>query len=147
MSKLAANWWTFFQILPVRLWLPSDPQSASTSRHRVMLIYMSAGFPVFFGSLVVGLHFLLVMCLGLACLVIVVLIPIYASRGRFHIPGYVGLAFLTFAIGLLLGRTAGARAVTGTVAGLFLSIVFFLLIATALGSILALFFYSHPPEV
>jgi hypothetical protein len=112
-----------------------------------MLVRMSAGFPAFFGSLVVGLHLILVVSLTLACLLIVVLIPIYASRGKFHIPGYVGLAFLTFAIGLILGRAAGARAVTGTIAGLFLSIVFFLLIATSLGSILALFFYSHPPEV
>ena len=112
-----------------------------------MLVPMSAGFPVFFGSMAVGLHFLSVTSLVLACLLIVVLIPTYASRGKFHIPGYVGLAFLTFAIGLLLGRTAGARAVTGTIAGLLLSIVFFLLVATSLGSILALFFYSHPPEV
>jgi hypothetical protein len=112
-----------------------------------MLVCMSAGFPAFFGSMVVGLHFLLVISLALACLLIVVLIPTYASRGKFHIPGYIGLAFLTFVIGLLLGRAAGARAVTGTIAGLFLSIVFFLLIATALGSILALFFYSHPSEV
>ena len=112
-----------------------------------MLVRMSAKFPAFFGSMVVERHLLLVVSLALTCLVIVVLIPIYASRGKFHIPGYVGLAFLTFAIGLLLGRTAGARAVTGTIAGLLLSIAFFLLIATALGSILALFFYSHPPEV
>jgi hypothetical protein len=112
-----------------------------------MLVCMSAGFPAFFGSTVVGLHFLLATSLALTCLLIIVLIPTYASRGKFHIPGYVGLAFLTFAIGLLLGRTAGARAVTGTIAGLLLSIAFFLLIATALGSILALFFYSHPPEV
>jgi hypothetical protein len=112
-----------------------------------MLVRMSAGFPALFGSMVVGLHFLLVMSLALACLVIVVLIPTYASKGKFHIPGYVGLALLTFAIGLLLGRMAGGRAVTGTIAGLLLSIVFFLLIATALGSILALFFYNHPPEV
>ena len=112
-----------------------------------MLVRMFTGSPAFFGSRVVGLHVPLIVSLALACLFIVVLIPIYASRGKFHVPGYVGLAFLTFAIGLLLGRMAGARAVTGTIAGLFLSIVFFLLIATALGSILALFFYSHPPEV
>ena len=132
---------------PVRLSPPSDPQSPSTRRHGVMLVRMFTGSPAFFGSRVVGLHVPLVVSLALICLSIVVLIPIYASRGKFHIPGYVGVAFLSFAIGLLLGRMAGARAVTGTIAGLFLSIVFFLLIATALGSILALLFYSHPPEV
>ena len=90
---------------------------------------------------------LLIAGLVLVCAAIVVAIPVCASRGKLHVPGYVGLALLSFVIGLVLARIAGARAVTGTIAGLLLSIAFFLLIATALGSILALFFYSHPPEV
>jgi len=84
--------------------------------------------------------------LGLACLAIVVAIPFAAARAKLHLPGYVGLAFLTSALGLLFGRISGARAVTGTIAGFSLSILFFLLMATAVGSVLALFFYRHPPE-
>jgi hypothetical protein len=87
-----------------------------------------------------------VVPLGLACLAIVVAIPFAAARAKLHIPGYVGLAFLACAVGLLFGRISGARAVTGTIAGLILSILFFLLMATAVGSVLALFFFRHPPE-
>jgi hypothetical protein len=103
-------------------------------------------FPVLVSSVLSRPHFPLVVSLTLACAVIVVTIPICASRGKLHVPGYAGLAFLAFAIGLLLGRIAGARAVAGTIAGVLVSVVFFLLIATALGSILALFFYRHPPD-
>jgi hypothetical protein len=108
---------------------------------------MVSQFSAFPSSVLGGPQFPLVVSLTLACAVIVMTIPICASRGKLHIPGYVGLAFLAFAIGLLLGRIASTRAVTGTIAGVILSIVFFLLIATALGSVLALFFYRHPPEV
>jgi hypothetical protein len=82
----------------------------------------------------------------LACLGVLVAVPVAAARGKLHVPGYVGLAFLAFAIALLFGWIAGARGVTGTIAGLSLSILFFLLMATAAGCVLALFFYRHPPE-
>jgi len=59
---------------------------------------------------------------------------------------YVGLTFLSFAIALFLGRVAGVRAISGTTVGVLLSIAFFLLIAAAVGCIVALFFYRHPPE-
>jgi hypothetical protein len=87
-----------------------------------------------------------VLPLGLACLAIIAAIPFAAARAKLHIPGYVGLAFLSCAAGLLFGRISGARAVTGTITGLFLSILFFLLMAAAVGCVLALFFYRHPPE-
>jgi len=103
-------------------------------------------FPALLSAVLGGPQFPLVISLTVACAVVLVTIPICASRGKLHVPGYVGLAFLAFAIGLLLGRIAGTRAVAGTIAGVLLSIVFFLLIATALGSVLALFFYRHPPE-
>lgn len=83
----------------------------------------------------------------LACLSVIVGIPFAAARGKLHIPGYAGLAFLAFAIALLVGRIAGVHGITGTTSGLFLSILFFLLVATAVGSVLALFFYRQPPEV
>jgi hypothetical protein len=88
----------------------------------------------------------IVVPLLLVCLGVLVAMPVAAARGKLHVPGYVGLAFLAFALGLLLGRISGARAVTGTIAGLALSILFFLLMATAVGSVLALFFYRHRPE-
>jgi hypothetical protein len=93
-----------------------------------------------------GPRLALLVPLSLACLVVLVFLPCAANRGKLHVPGYVGLAFLTCAFGLLFGRISGVRGVVGTLAGLFLSILFFLLMATAVGSVLALFFYRHRPE-
>lgn len=87
----------------------------------------------------------IVIPLILACLAILVLIPLAASRGKYHIPGYAGIALLASLIALLFGRTAGAQGIAGSVTGIFLSIVFFLLIAVAVGAILALFCHRHPP--
>jgi hypothetical protein len=68
-----------------------------------------------------------------------------ATRGKLHIPGYVGIALFAFAGGLIFGKLAGFNRVASSPAGPILSIVFFLLIAVAVGSILALFFYRDPP--
>lgn len=87
----------------------------------------------------------LVIPLAAACVAIVVAIPVGALRGKLHIPGYAGLAFLAFAIAFIFGRIAGVRGVTG-ILGVCVSIVFFLLMATALGSLLALFFYRQRSE-
>lgn len=89
---------------------------------------------------------LVILPLAAACIAVVIAIPAAAARARLHIPGYVGLAFLSFALALLLGWLSGAHAIAGTPTGLLLSIVFFLLIAAAVGSVVALFFYRHPPE-
>jgi lysylphosphatidylglycerol synthetase-like protein (DUF2156 family) len=87
-----------------------------------------------------------VVPLAIACCAVIVAIPLSAFRGRLHIPGYVGLAFLTFALGLLVGKLSGTHAIAGTPSGIALSLLFFLLIAIAVGSVLALFFYRDPPE-
>ena len=87
-----------------------------------------------------------VVPLALSSFAILIAVPWAAARGKLHIPGYVGLAFLTFAIALLLGRIAGARAITGTIVGVLLSVAFFLLIAAAVGCVVALFFYRQPPD-
>ena len=87
-----------------------------------------------------------VMPLILGCLSIVVVISWAAAGGKLHIPGYAGLAFLTFAIAFLLGRVTGARGITGTTAGVFVTFAFFLLVAAGVGCILALFFYRDSPE-
>jgi hypothetical protein len=78
------------------------------------------------------------------CVAIVTAIPVAAARRKLHIPGYVGLAFLAFVIALLAGKFSGRAGITGTSSGVFLSILFFFLMATAVGSVVALFFYRHP---
>lgn len=76
-----------------------------------------------------------------------IVVPLAAARSRLHIPGYVGLAFLASILGLICGRISGIRGVAGTSWGVMLSLVFFLLIAFAVGSVLALFFYRDPPDI
>jgi len=79
------------------------------------------------------------------CLVIAGLIPMAAARGKLHIPGYVGMALLAFAVSMVVGKLAGIHRVAASTAGPILSITFFLLIAVAVGSFLALLFYRDPP--
>src|ERR1700745_1844834 len=86
----------------------------------------------------------IVIPLVVACLVIAVLIPMAAARRKLHIPGYIGIALLAFALSLVFGKLAGFTRVAASAAGPILSILFFLLIAVAIGSILALLFYRDP---
>jgi hypothetical protein len=83
----------------------------------------------------------------LACVLILVAIPVAAARGKLHVPGYVGLAFLAFLTAFVIGRISGAHSIAGTPLGTFLSLLFFLLMAAAVGCVLALFCYRNSPEV
>jgi hypothetical protein len=81
-----------------------------------------------------------------ACILIAVSISFLAHRGKLHIPGYAGIAALGFILSLIFGRFAGARSIVGTMLGVLFSVLCFLLLATAVGSIVALFFYRHSSE-
>jgi hypothetical protein len=83
----------------------------------------------------------IVIPLILACLLILGAIPFAASRGRLHIPGYAGIAILSFGIALLFGWLAKPDRVAGVISGAFVAVVFFLLMAASVGSVLALIFY------
>jgi hypothetical protein len=87
----------------------------------------------------------IILILGAVCIVVVVAVPIAASRGRLHIPGYVGLALVSFVVAFILGRISGVHGVRGTRSGEVLSIVFFVLIAVSVGSVLAIFFHRETP--
>jgi hypothetical protein len=97
--------------------------------------------------LVSGTNLRLIVPLSVACFAILILVPWAAARSRLHIPGYVGLAFLASILGFICGRISGFQGVAGTPWGVMMSLVFFLLIACAVGSVLALFFYRDPPIV
>jgi hypothetical protein len=88
----------------------------------------------------------IVIPLILICIVIVVAIALAASRGKLHMAGYIGIALAAFVAAMILGKVSGLRAVSGTVVGLVLSVLFFLAIAAVLGSIAALLFYKPRPE-
>jgi hypothetical protein len=93
-----------------------------------------------------GTNLRLIVPLSMACFAILIVLPVAAARSRLHIPGYVALAFLASIVGLVCGRISGIHGVAGTPWGVLLSILFFLLIAFASGSVLALFFYRDPRE-
>ena len=88
----------------------------------------------------------IIIPLILICIAIVVAIAVAASRGKLHMAGYMGIAFLAFFAAIIAGKLSGANAVTGTAFGLILSLLFFVGIATVLGCIAALIFYRPPRD-
>lgn len=84
--------------------------------------------------------------LALSCLVVVVVIPSAASRGRLNVPVYALMLFVAAMIAFGIGKLAGAQSVHGTTLGVVISFIFFLLVATAAGSFLGIFFYRQPTE-
>ena len=112
----------------------------------LMLVRMFPDYQLFLSLVLTGLKLSLVLPLLLACLALVVAVPYAARRGKLHMPGYMGLAALAFLSAILLGRITGLRGINGTLFGVFLSILFFLFIAVAVGSALALFVYRNPHQ-
>jgi hypothetical protein len=88
----------------------------------------------------------LVLVLVAACVVVAAAVPVAASRGWLHIPGFVGLALASFVAAFILGRISGTQSVRGTRSGEMLAIACFLLVAVAIGSIVALFFHRERPR-
>lgn len=95
----------------------------------------------------------LVAPLAVVCLFVLVAIPVAAAKGKLHMPGYSGLSMLLLLVALLFGYIAGRPSVTGHPIGIVFSFLFFVLIAAAIGCILALAFYrrkrleeTEPPQ-
>jgi hypothetical protein len=81
--------------------------------------------------------------LSLSCLVVVVVIPSAAWRGKLSVPAYALIMFVAALIAFGVGRVAGWQSVHGTILGVVVSFIFFLLVATAAGCFLGIFFYRH----
>ena len=88
----------------------------------------------------------IIIILGIFCVAIALAIPAMAYKGKLHVPGYVGLALLSFALAYVCGRILAVRHTTGSTSGVSLAIVFYLLVAVTAGSFLGIFFYREPPE-
>lgn len=86
----------------------------------------------------------IVIPLALACLVLIVVLPAAAWRGRLSVPIFALLALVAGAVAFGAGKLAGAQSVHGTPFGIVVSIVFFLLVAGALGCFLGIVFYRYP---
>jgi hypothetical protein len=85
------------------------------------------------------------LLLKIACLSVVIVLSILARNGILHIPGYVGIAFLTFGLSLVFGKLAGIKAVHGSNAAVALSIACYLCASITVGSVIALAFYRERP--
>lgn len=103
----------------------------------------------FSGSLVPGfwtVNLGLLLPLALSCLVLVVVIPSAARRGKLNVPVYALMLFGASFLAFFTGRLAGAKSVHGTLAGVVVSLLFFLLVASAVGCFLGMFFYRQPSD-
>lgn len=84
--------------------------------------------------------------LALSCLVLVAVIPSAAWRGKLNVPAYALILFAASFVAYGIGKAAGAESIHGTALGVVISFIFFLLVATALGSFLGIFFYRQPTD-
>jgi len=98
-------------------------------------------FPVL---LAIGLG--VIVPLALSCLVLVVVIPSAAWRGKLSVPVYALMLFASGFVAFGVGKLAGAESVRGTALGVVVSFIFFLLVATAAGCFFGIFFYRHQSD-
>ena len=107
-----------------------------------MLMIPPASYSVFPGLLSLNLG--VIVPLTLSCLVVVAVIPAAAWRGKLNVPVYALMLFASAFIAYVIGKLAGAQSVHGTVLGVVISFIFFLLVSTAVGSFFGIFFYRQP---
>ncbi len=87
-----------------------------------------------------------ILPLSLSCLVLVVVIPAAAWRGKMSVPVYTLIMFVSAFVAFVVGRVAGWRSVHGTALGVVIAFIFFLLVAAAVGCFFGIFFYRHPSD-
>jgi hypothetical protein len=92
------------------------------------------------------MHLLIVTALALGCLAALVGIPLSAHRGKLHVPGYIGIALLTFVASFLFGLASGYRRIAGSPAAVVFSLLCFWSVAAGVGSIVAIFFCRGEAE-
>ncbi len=86
----------------------------------------------------------IILALGVPCLILIVVIPAAARRGKLSVPIYALLALAAGAMAFGTGTLSGAHSVRGTPVGVVLSVLCFLLVAMAIGCFLSLLFYRRP---
>lgn len=109
-----------------------------------MLMISFFSIPAFAALLAV--NFGVVVPLALSCLVVVAVIPSAAWRGKLNVPVYALMLFIAAFVAYGIGKVAGAQSVHGTTLGVVISFIFFLLVATSIGSFLGIFFYRQPTD-
>lgn len=109
-----------------------------------MVMISSVALSFFPALLAVNLG--VIVPLALSCLVVVAVIPAAAWRGKLNVPVYALMLFAAAFVAYVIGKIAGAQSVHGTTLGVVISFIFFLLVATAIGSFLGIFFYRQPTD-
>lgn len=99
--------------------------------------------PFGFPALVV-INFGVIIPLALACLVLMVVIPAAAWRGKLNVPVYALLMFALAFVAYPVGRVAGSQSMHGTTLGVVVAIIFFLIAAAAVGCFFGILFYRQP---
>jgi hypothetical protein len=103
-------------------------------------------FVISFSPALLAVNVGVIVPLALSCLVVVVVIPSAAWRGRLNVPVYALMLFVAAFVAYGIGKVGGAQSVHGTTLGVVISFVFFLLVATSIGSFLGIFFYRQPTD-
>jgi hypothetical protein len=97
-----------------------------------------------FSPALLSINLGVIVPLSLSCLVVVVVIPAAAWRGKLNVPVYALMLFASALVAYATGRLAGTQSVHGTTLGVVISFIFFLLVASAVGSFFGIFFYRQP---
>lgn len=93
-----------------------------------------------------AVNFGVVVPLSLSCIVLVAVIPSAAWRGRLNVPVYALMLFGSAFVAYGVSKLAGAQSIQGTTLGVVISFIFFLLVATGVGSFFGIFFYRQPVD-
>jgi hypothetical protein len=113
---------------------------------RALLMMVLASLSGFLFLALWAINLGVVVPLSLSCLVLIVVIPSAAWRGRLSVPVYALMMFASAFVAFGVGRVAGWPSVHGTTLGVVVSFIFFLLVATAAGCFFGIFFYRHPSD-
>lgn len=110
-----------------------------------LMLMLSFASPSVFPALW-AVNYGVIIPLALSCLVLVVVIPSAAWRGKLNVPVYALMLFASAFVAYGVGKLAGAQSIHGTVLGVVISFIFFLLVATAVGAFFGIFFYRQPTD-
>lgn len=103
-------------------------------------------FPSLSVPALLAVNFGVIIPLALSCLVLMVVIPSAAWRGKLNVPVYALLMFVLAIVAYPVGRVAGAQSMHGTTLGIVIAFIFFLVAATAVGCFLGILFYRQPVD-
>lgn len=111
-----------------------------------MLMLTTSSFALLLFPALLAVNLGVIVPLALSCLVVVAVIPSAAWRGKLNVPVYALMLFVAAFVAYGIGKIAGAQSVHGTTLGVVISFIFFLLVATSIGSFLGIFFYRQPTD-